>query len=236
MVILKVLKTILIIEMLKINSCEAVFSKTYKDNLWGGERGQLYSGPGSHIISIIDPYIQIIDGLIRARGFENTRFVDLGCGDFNIGKHFIHLCHSFIGVDIVKQIVDQNNKLFANEKLKFVKLNIIKDPLPEGDVCFIRQVLQHLSNEQILQVLPKLKQYKIVFITEHLPNDNFLNEINVDKPVGANIRLDFNSGVFLDEKPFNLPRNSLQRIIEVQASHHPSAEDNGKICTFIYNP
>ncbi|MFN5513605.1 MAG: methyltransferase domain-containing protein [Cyanobacteriota bacterium] len=77
----------------------------------------------------------------------------MGCGDFQVGQQLLPLCSSYIGIDIVKVLIENNNNKFKDTKASFLCLNIIEDDLPTGDVCFVRQVLQHLSNAEITKIL-----------------------------------------------------------------------------------
>ncbi|MGZ5486383.1 MAG: methyltransferase [Nitrososphaeraceae archaeon] len=208
---------------------EEVFSKIYNMNIWGGEKGQFHSGEGSANEQITSPYISMISDMASKEGFLGLEFVDLGCGDFRIGRKLLPMCSHYVGIDIVKPLIERNNKEFSNEKTSFLHLNIIEDSLPEADVCFVRQVFQHLSNQQICSVLPKLSQYKWVFITEHYPSSNNIRP-NLDKTHGARIRAHKNSGVYLTEPPFNIPHEQIKQVLEVPDIYH------GVIRTFLFKP
>ncbi|MGB5713698.1 MAG: methyltransferase domain-containing protein, partial [Waterburya sp.] len=164
-----------------------------------------------------------------------STFVDLGCGDFRVGKQLLPQCSNYIGVDLVKPLISRNQEKYGNETTRFMNLNIVDDTLPEGDVCFIRQVLQHLSNQQIATVLPKLKMYKWVFITEHYPTDNDGITPNKDKVHGCDVRVCYNSGVYFSEPPFELPRQTFSKVLEVPGSVGERS-DRGVIRTFLYKP
>ena len=90
-------------------------------------------------------------------------------------------------------------------------LDATVDPLPRGDLVLVRQVLQHLTNTQIQSVVKQVRHFKYVVVTEHIPigKDRIPNR---DKVHGPDIRLYSNSGVFLDQPPFNLPVEELLRI------------------------
>jgi hypothetical protein len=209
---------------------EEVFSKIYTMNIWGGEKGQFYSGTGSANEKITSPYISMISDMASNEGFLGLRFVDLGCGDFRLGSKLLPMCSQYVGVDIVNSLIEYNKKQFSNEKTSFIHSNIIEENLPEGDVCFVRQVLQHLSNQQICAILPKLSQYRWVFITEHYPSFNHNIRPNLDKVHGAAIRAYKNSGVYLTEPPFNIPNKLIKQVLEVPDINH------GIIRTFLFKP
>lgn len=217
-------------------SVEEIFTKIYKKSKWGGSQGEFYSGPGSTDERVVMAYISAISDKASSEKFSNLSFVDLGCGDFQIGRKLIPLCSSYTGVDIVKPLIQINKKKYGNDVIHFMHLNIVEDELPNGDVCFVRQVLQHLSNKQILAVLPKLERYKWVFITEHYPTDNSRIKPNIDKICGAEVRAYQNSGVYLTEPPINLPTQALELVLEVPGLALGKRNDPGVIRTFLYKP
>ncbi len=65
---------------------KAVMNQIYDEHLWGGENFDFYSGVGSHNPKIINPYINAISEFLKSLKKPIT-LCDLGCGDFNIGKH-----------------------------------------------------------------------------------------------------------------------------------------------------
>jgi SAM-dependent methyltransferase len=217
---------------------EEVFNRIYRTNVWGGARGELYSGPGSHISEAAQVYVRAIRDLALKEGFINRRFVDLGCGDFSIGSQITELSSSYIGIDIVQELVTQNQNLFGNNKVSFSHLDIANDPIPNGDVCLVRQVLQHLSNEQISSILAKLRSFKWIVITEHHPRSSDFVP-NRDKVHGGSIRLIHGSGVVLTEPPFSLDPSSVRLVTEwAQQVQLRSGRkrDLGIIRTYLWKP
>ncbi|MEE8113801.1 MAG: methyltransferase [Nitrososphaerales archaeon] len=217
-------------------TAEEVFSEIYEKNKWGGSKDEFYSGSGSYDEQLVSAYISMISEKASIEGFKGLTFVDLGCGDFRVGKQLLPLCSSYIGVDIVKPLIHRNQEKFGNATTHFMHLEIVEDELPDGDVCFVRQVLQHLSNQQIISVLKKLKKYKWVFITEHYPTDNNAIKPNIGMVHGADVRVYNNSGVYLSEPPFELPKQSLNKILEVPGVGLWKGYDQGVIRTFLYKP
>ena len=214
---------------------EEVFTEIYQTNKWGGSEGEFCSGLGSTDEQIVSPYVSMVSEKAYSEGFLGLTFVDLGCGDFRVGKQLLPLCSSYLGVDLVKQLICRNQEQYGNETTRFMHLNIVNDTLPEGDVCFVRQVFQHLSNQQINAVLPKLKMYKWVFITEHYPTDNDTITPNKDKVHGCDIRVCYNSGVYFSKPPFELPKQQFSKVLEVPGSVGERI-DQGVIRTFLYKP
>jgi len=201
-------------EFIKQLSTRGIFEKIYEKNAWGGRLGEIYSGNGSHDYYIIQPYIEMVIKYLKSYGQNKPTIVDLGCGDFNVGKRFVNYCSEYICVDVVPEVIRKLKSIGYPPHVRFLCFDIINKELPNGDICFLRQVLQHLSNKQILKILPKLKKYKVIFITEHYPTDSSKAVPNMDIAQGS-VRLLINSGVFLDCPPFNVPSKALQLMLEV---------------------
>ncbi|MEQ7154012.1 class I SAM-dependent methyltransferase [Brevundimonas aurifodinae] len=211
-------------------SPQAVFSEIYSKGLWGGQRGVFHSGTGSHTASIVEPYVGLVSRVLADMPAGQRRVVDLGCGDFQIGRHVLASCDSYSGVDVVPQLVQHLQSQYSGPNVKFRCLDIVDDDLPDGDVCLVRQVLQHLSNEQVSKVLSKLNQYKIVLITEHVPSHSKMNAPNVDKVHGGGIRLASGSGLYVERPPFSFAPDQMQVVLELPG-HQVGVADAGLIRT-----
>jgi SAM-dependent methyltransferase len=215
---------------------EQVFTDIYRHNKWGGAAGELSSGDGSGDQAVVAAYVDMVTARATSDGFAGQRFVDLGCGDFRVGRQLLPLCSKYVGVDIVAPVVLHNQQTYGNPTTHFMHLDIVTDPVPPGDVCFVRQVFQHLSNAQIHAVLAKLDAYRWVFITEHHPSDRHGVVPNMDKPHGGDIRAYDNSGVYLDEPPFSLPAGRLAKVLSVRGIGLGHGVDQGEIVTYLYRP
>ncbi len=203
-----------------------VMTQVYEMKLWGGKEFDFYSGAGSHDLHIIKPYLDSIITFLNS--FDNSLIVcDLGCGDFNIGKHLTKYAKKYIAVDIVENLIERNKTLFKEDNLEFYCLDIVEDEFPRADCIVLRQVLQHLSNSEIQKIAKKLTAYKYVILTEHLPIGNFTP--NKDIISGQGIRLKQNSGVDLLKEPFNL-----KVIEEENFGEHILENNKGCIKTTLY--
>jgi hypothetical protein len=211
---------------------EEVFTRIYARNGWGGPPGSFNSGSGSHEPAIVAPYVATVTAELRRLGAAKMTVVDLGCGDFSIGGELAPACGRYLGVDIVRPLIDHNRATFGTDRVAFRHLNIVDDELPEGHVCVVRQVFQHLSNREILAVLPKLARYRWCFVTEHHPSPDRLRCPNLDKAHGSDIRLYQGSGVFLESAPFDIPLERYRLILEVPGCM-PEGVDPGIIRTFL---
>jgi hypothetical protein len=208
-----------------------VFTDIYRDKKWGGKNANFFSGDGS-TEAVIQPYVQLIIDFLKANAAAKPKVIDLGCGDFEVGRQLISYCSEYMGIDIVPALIERHQCSGYGDHVTFRCMNIIDDPLPSGDICFLRQVLQHLSNAEITKILPKLEQYKAVFITEHYPSDNPQIVPNKDIVHGSGIRLYANSGVYLNQPPFNIPPQALELVLEVPGRGASKGYDPGVIRTY----
>ncbi|MGC1472529.1 MAG: class I SAM-dependent methyltransferase [Psychroserpens sp.] len=200
--------------------------QVYANKLWGDDGSQFYSGDGSHYPEITDPYIAAVTDFLKS--FEDPLVVvDLGCGDFNVGRDLVKYSKKYIAVDIVNELIDHNRENFKSNQLEFQCLDIAVDQLPSGDCAILRQVLQHLSNAEIQNIIPKLADYKYVILTEHLPDGDFLP--NKDIISGQGIRLKKHSGVDVTAKPFLMKVKSKQVLCSVKPRDY-----DGVILTTLY--
>ena len=199
------------------------FTEIYENNIWGGNKGEFYSGSGSDD-NVADAYVKTVSQLIER--FRPAAVVDLGCGDFRVASRFIRPEFKYIGVDVVPTLISQHSEQFANSHTEFRLLDISNDELPDGEMCLIRQVLQHLSNGEIKRILEKCSKYRFLVITEHYPPSDREFIPNIDMHRGAHIRLNQNSAVCVDLPPFNLPNP--QEVANVRL------DDGSRIRTFLF--
>jgi SAM-dependent methyltransferase len=178
------------------------FDRIYDSNAWGGNEGTLNSGLGS-TGRLLEAYVAMMKGVLERYGVK--RLIDLGCGDFNTGKRLAEAVDSYVGVDVVRSVIDSNTANYGNSRIRFVKANLLAEPLPDGDAAVIRQVFQHLTNSEIQTALGNvLPRYGQVFITEHIYTGAD-STANLDIPHGPGTRVPKRSGVFIDRGPFNMP-------------------------------
>lgn len=174
--------------------------QVYEMNLWGGNEADFYSGEGSHLPEIVNPYLAAVSSFLTS--FESSLTVcDLGCGDFNVGKVLVPHTKKYVAVDIVPSLIARNKEKFKAANLEFHCLDIAVADLPSGDCAIVRQVLQHLSNAEIQSIVNKLATFKYIILTEHIPEGDFIP--NKDIISGQGNRLKKQSGVNILAPPFN---------------------------------
>jgi SAM-dependent methyltransferase len=150
-----------------------------------------------------------VSAFIRENGIRSV--VDLGCGDFAVGRRIVDATEAqYIGVDVVPELIEHHRHKFQGPRVSFVCANILTDELPAADLCLVRQVLQHLTNKEIATALGRLSCFPKVLITEDLPTQP--TSLNHDMTHGPEVRSDFGSGVYVDESPFSIAVKEIARI------------------------
>jgi hypothetical protein len=203
------------------------FQGAYGRAQWGLEEGTaFFSGAGSRG-ACADTYVSCITHLLHSRSRaadRPLRVVDLGCGDFSIGRRLLAGAENttYIGCDIVPELVQAHSANVRDPRASFRRVDIVADPLPDGDVCLVREVLQHLSNADVSRVLEKLGKYKEVYVTEARPAI-LEGPPNPDKPSGPGVRWDWRTGrgrgIELDQPPFDM------RVQEICRGRHNDVEE-----------
>lgn len=205
---------------------KAVMNQIYDRHLWGGNEFDFYSGEGSHNPEIITPYLKALIQFLKTH-HNNIVVCDLGCGDFNIGKHLMSYSKKYIAIDIVENLIRRNKDLYKANNLEFYCFDIAKHEWPLADCIILRQVLQHLSNQEIQNIIKKVVHYKYIILTEHIPLGDFIP--NKDIISGQGIRMKQGSGVHVLVAPFNL------KIKEAQVlGRYMDKNQKGQIVTMLY--
>lgn len=191
---------------------DAAMRQVYSAHLWGGREHDFYSGEGSHLAELVDPYVEVVKAFLSS--FDPRLTVcDLGCGDFNVGRQLVEHTAHYTAVDIVPELIERNRQKYSDDGLEFHCLNLATDPLPSADCAVVRQVLQHLSNAEVHTIAQKLLHYRYVILTEHLPDSSFVP--NKDIISGQGTRLKKKSGVNLLAPPFELSVKEQKALLSI---------------------
>lgn len=198
-------------------SPQDAFDSIYRDGFWGKDAdGNPLSGTGSHEEEVVGPYVLTLRDLLSQS--DGRSVVDLGCGDFNVGRQLVDCATRYVACDISPTIIELNSERFKELKVEFRQFDLTKSVLPPADFCFVRQVLQHLSNADIGQFVTQLREdspYRFLIVTEHValdPRQGF----NVDKPTGPGIRVEMGSGIDLTQAPFNMPFLEKKELLSIR--------------------
>lgn len=173
---------------IKLNTnLEHRFSNIYQNNLWNSKESR--SGKGSelnqtkNIINIIPQIIEKINA---------QSMLDIPCGDFNYMKTVDIRCQ-YIGADIVKQIVLDNQRKYRNKK--FLHLDLVEDTLPKCDLVLCRDCLVHLSLDDCAKAISNIKKSGSKFLLT-TSFTNCINNIELTRTGWRKLNLEI--------EPFNL--------------------------------
>lgn len=202
-----------------------VFTEIYLTNAWGGNSGEFFSGSEG---PSVDQYVDTINNFIEKHNIR--RVVDIGCGDYIVGKRII--CNDYTGIDVVSVLIDTLNKEFSSVSRRFICADVAElAERPDAELYVIRQVLQHLSNEQIIKILTNLAEVPFLVVTEHYPASQDYVCMNKGKVHGWDTRVSQGSGVYLDAPPFN---RQVELLLDCPGEKaHPDIHKRGAIRTFL---
>lgn len=194
-------------------SNEEIFSIVYKNKIWNlNSETDFNSGPGSHDKSVVKPYVSLIINFLKKD--KNLVVVDLGCGDFNVGSKIFKYARKYIGIDVVKSLINHNKKNYLAKNLTFKTLDAVYDEIPIGDCIIIKEVFQHITNYEIKKIVDKIANFKYIIITDSEPLISF--KPNQDKLKGPDCRTDIPSGIIIDRFPFNLKYKVKKELLRVK--------------------
>ena len=129
------------------------FERIYAHNRWSSEES--VSGQGSELTAtdaLRAALIPLFDEL------QIKRVLDAPCGDFNWMQHVLELAPiSYVGVDIVQDLIDRNNDIYGSKSVRFIHGDILTGPLPEADLIISRDCFIHLSFRDTARALKQFK-------------------------------------------------------------------------------
>jgi SAM-dependent methyltransferase len=176
-----------------LSEAEKYFSDIYANGLWGRDKdGQAISGPGSTLSQGL-PFIQYVQNLVDTHEIRSV--VDLGCGDWVLAKEINWRKSDYLGIDVVKSLVQKNQALYGSDTIHFLQLDAGSEEIPAGDLLICKDVLMHLPDVDVFHILAESKKFKYcLFINDINP----FSSINTDIPTYGFRALD------LTKPPFNL--------------------------------
>jgi SAM-dependent methyltransferase len=182
-------------------SVAETFRNIYRTKAWGDNGQPFCSGTGSRG-PISEQYCAFVTKFVRDHQVQSI--VDLGCGDFSVGRQIVEASSvRYTGIDVVPELIEHHRSTVRDPRVSFKCADITNDPLPAADLCLIRQVLQHLSNAEIMKVLANLRNFSRILISEDVPVHP--KSSNRDKPHGPDVRHYYGSGVYIERPPFSTP-------------------------------
>lgn len=176
---------------------EVIFTQIYKRRLWDTSGSGSVSGLGSTLNATVG-IREKLPSLVQSLGVKTI--LDAPCGDFNWMSVVLPELeiNSYIGVDIVEEII-KSNKKYSCDKVKFLKKDIILESLPEADLIVCRHCLIHLNFKDGIQIIKNFKStgatYLLITTNPQIKENKEILSAGSFRPVNLEI------------SPFNLPKN-----------------------------
>jgi hypothetical protein len=181
-------------------SLEERFSKIHEIDYWGNATK---SGMGSTLASTGNLRKELPKLL---KEFKIKTVFDGPCGDFNWMQLVVkETTIDYIGGDIVSAIIEENQKKFGSEKIKFIKVDLTKDSLPNADLMICRDCLFHLSYADSKLVIENFLKSDIPYLlTTSYINENIFKNKDI---LTGNFRM-----IDLFSPPYMFPKYTLYEI------------------------
>lgn len=175
----------------EVSTIKKIFQEIYEYNMWGGTES--VSGPGSSL-SLTKGIIKELPKLIDY--FNIKSILDAPCGDFHWMQQVKMNIQEYIGVDIVPELIEKNNRYYSNKQRKFLNLDILADLLPTVDLIICRDCLVHFSFQDIWQTLKNFQKSGSKYL---------LTTTFTDYPVNKDINTGDWRHLNFAKDPFNFP-------------------------------
>jgi hypothetical protein len=153
---------------------------------------------------------------IMFNNFGIKSVFDAPCGDLHWMQHVLKDAKfSYLGGDIVSDLVSLNKNKFETSRVDFIKFDITIDSFPVADVWLCRAVFYHLSYRDIYLALEQFiaSNIKYILTTNHITGNEHVNE---DITTGGwrllNLKL----------PPFSFPGESLWEVDDYLAPDPPT--------------
>ena len=196
--------------ILRINNLEDRFTEIYNSNAWNDDESVSGTGSSFKATKLLRSQLPNV-----FKELEIESILDAPCGDFRWIKSIIESSNiSYVGADIVQDIVDSNNNEYSCKNINFLKLDITADYLPKADLMFCRDCLFHLSFIDIHKTLQNFvsSETKYLMTTTHINSGKFEN-------------LDISSGDYrkidLFSAPFGFPIDTVYEVDDWLAPEPP---------------
>jgi hypothetical protein len=197
--------------LFKLASKESVFASIWRNNYWGS--GESLSGPGSTLEQTAN-LRQKMPVMFDEMDIKSV--FDAPCGDMHWMQYVLKDAKfTYLGGDIVGELVSVNKKKFANTEVNFIKFDMTTDVFPVADVWLCRAVFFHLSNRDIYLALEQFVDSNIKYM---LTTNCVTGEQHINKDI---VTGDWRS-LNLNLPPFNFPRESLWEVEDYAPPHPPT--------------
>lgn len=188
-----IINTTSVIAEIKRQDITQAFTHIYEIGGWGRDtQGNAISGGGS-LVQNAKKYMTFLQNFLKKNNIKSV--IDVGCGDWSFSQYIDWTGIDYVGYDVVKSVIDTNNKKFSNKNCIFLLGDATQLDLPQADLLICKDVLQHLSNEDVSLFLKQLNKFKYCLIT---------NDVNPQTETSTNENIETGSYRIIDltKSPF----------------------------------
>ena len=178
-----------------------VFERIYDQNLWGDPESASGGGAGT---AATDAIRRVLPVIFQRYGIR--ALLDAPCGDFHWMKHVAGTLDRYVGVDIVRDLIDRNTRLYGTDRIHFACADIVVDRLPGADAVLCRDCFIHLPTRLIRAALANFRASGIRYLL--LTNDRDVETYH-DIPIGSLRRINFMRPPFSFPEPLRVVNESM---------------------------
>tara|TARA_B110000902_G_scaffold228079_1_gene267839 strand:- start:4 stop:693 length:690 start_codon:yes stop_codon:yes gene_type:complete len=166
-------------KVIDANEITTKFTNTYKSNGWGSSESA--SGHGSSL-TYSENFKNSLLEIIGKYNIQNI--FDCSCGDWNWMKEISTQLPNYTGNDVVKELIDINNKKFGNEKTKFISGDMLSELKKyddnEIDLLICRHTFEHLPTEYVLDSISEIIRVSKYAMITHINSVSINTDLNMD--------------------------------------------------------
>ena len=181
-----------------------IFDRIYQRNLWGDTESR--SGGGSSI-AMTENIRRELPILFHRFGVRTV--LDAPCGDFAWMREIVGEIDSYVGMDIVQDLIARNSDHYVTPRVKFLCGDITSDPLPRADLIICRDCFIHLPTRMIVSALKNFRASgaRLLLLTNS-PSVKYH-----DIPIGSFRPIDFT------RRPFSFPEPEYTMCEDASRTH-----------------
>lgn len=138
---------------------EDTFRHIHRKNLWGGSESVSGEGASREQVQTLETALPAL-----LEQLDVNVLLDVPCGDFSWMQHVEMPVTTYIGADLVPDLITENRQRFGGAHRRFVTLDLTADLLPGADLLLCRDALVHLSFEDAFRVIENVRQSAIPFL------------------------------------------------------------------------
>jgi SAM-dependent methyltransferase len=168
-----------------------IFTLYYNRNLFGDPESRSGTGSSLQATRNLRPELS---ATFERFGIESV--LDVPCGDFNWMKALDWSRITYLGGDIVEDMIRKNQAEHGSGNISFQVLDILQGNLPTCDLVICRDLFIHFDNRSIATALRRISESK--------PKLVGLTQFNATR-ANKDIRIGSFRPVNLMAAPFNLP-------------------------------